>query len=344
MTFETLHRRKDGTQFPVEVRIRSLQVGERMLHLSLVRDITERKRAEQRLLAQHAVAQVLSRAQSMDDAGPAILQEICEHLDWDLGTLWRIDPETDVLRCAQLWRKPSLAVPEFEAATWACAFRRGAGLPGRVWASRAPACIADVVGDPSFLRADTAGREGLHAAFAFPILLGGEVLGVIDFLSREVRRPDRDLLDIMATIGSQIGQFIERKRAEGALQAAEAELAHVTRVTTMGELTASIAHEVNQPLGAMVTSAAACKRWLAADPPQMEKAQRALERIVSDGKRAGQVIGRVRSLLKRQAPRKDWLDVNETIREVVALTQDQARRARCRPARRARRRARTRAG
>jgi signal transduction histidine kinase len=128
----------------------------------------------------------------------------------------------------------------------------------------------------------------------------------------------------MTAIGSQIGQFIERKLAETALQIATAELAHVGRVTTMGELTASIAHEVNQPLGAMVTSAAACARWLAASPPQIEKAQRALERIVSDGKRAGQVIGRVRSLLKRQTPHKDWLDMNETIQEVVALTRDQA--------------------
>jgi signal transduction histidine kinase len=110
------------------------------------------------------------------------------------------------------------------------------------------------------------------------------------------------------------------------LRNTQAEFARITRVLTMGELTASIAHEVNQPLGAMVTSAASCARWLAADPPQMDKARRALERIVNDGKRAAAIIQRIRGLMKAQTPRKDWLDVNETILEVIALTQYQLHR------------------
>src|SRR5882757_5728600 len=113
------------------------------------------------------------------------------------------------------------------------------------------------------------------------------------------------------------------RQAQEELRDTQAELAHTTRVLTMGELTASIAHEVNQPLGAIVASAGACERWLAANPPQMEKARRALERIVNDGRRAGEVIKRIRALMKRQLPRKDWLDINETILEVAALAQDQ---------------------
>jgi C4-dicarboxylate-specific signal transduction histidine kinase len=101
----------------------------------------------------------------------------------------------------------------------------------------------------------------------------------------------------------------------------------MTRVMTMGELTASIAHEVNQPLGAIVTSAAAGARWLATKPPQMDKARRALERIANDGKRAAEVIRRIRALMKRQAPRKEWLDINETILEVIALAHYQLRRS-----------------
>ena len=113
------------------------------------------------------------------------------------------------------------------------------------------------------------------------------------------------------------------RQAQEELRNTQAGLAHTTRVLTMGELTASIAHEVNQPLGAIVASAGACERWLAAKPPQMEKARRALERIVNDGRRAGEVIKRIRALMKHQAPRKDWLDINETILEVVALAQYQ---------------------
>jgi PAS domain S-box-containing protein len=116
------------------------------------------------------------------------------------------------------------------------------------------------------------------------------------------------------------------RQAQEELRDTQADLAHMTRVMTMGELTASIAHEVNQPLGAIVTSAAACERWLTAEPPQMEKARRALERIVNDSKRAGEVIKRIRALMKRQAPRKDWLTINEAILEIIAIAQHQLRR------------------
>jgi PAS domain S-box-containing protein len=117
------------------------------------------------------------------------------------------------------------------------------------------------------------------------------------------------------------------RQAQEALRNTQTEFAHITRVMTMGELTASIAHEVNQPLGAIVTSAAAGARWLATKPPQMDKARRALERIANDGKRAAEVIRRIRALMKRQAPRKEWLDINETILEVIALAQYQLRRS-----------------
>jgi PAS domain S-box-containing protein len=117
------------------------------------------------------------------------------------------------------------------------------------------------------------------------------------------------------------------RQAQEALRNTQTEFAHMTRVMTMGELTASIAHEVNQPLGAMVTSAAAGARWLAAKPPQMDKARRALERIANDGKRAAEVIRRIRAIMKRQAPRKEWLDINETILEVIALAHYQLRRS-----------------
>ena len=111
-----------------------------------------------------------------------------------------------------------------------------------------------------------------------------------------------------------------------ALQSARHELARVSRVTMMGELTAAIAHEVNQPLGAMVANAAACTRWLAAGPPETAKARRALESIAADGRRASEIIGRIRELVKRQSPRKDLVDVNVNVREVIELAADEIRR------------------
>src|SRR6266550_265775 len=229
-----------------------------------VQDITERKQAEQRLVAQHTVTQILAQAATLQEATAKILQAVCECLVWDVGALWSIDKEAGVLRCVEVWHKESIEVPEFEATSRETTFIPGIGLPGRVWFSREPIYIPDVVRDANFPRAPIAAREVLHAAFGFPILLGGDVLGVMEFFSYEIRQPDQDLLDMMATIGSQIGQFIERKRAEDALHHAQAELTHVTRVATLGEMTASIAHEVNQPLTAVIANANASLRWLAA--------------------------------------------------------------------------------
>ena len=118
----------------------------------------------------------------------------------------------------------------------------------------------------------------------------------------------------------------ERKRAEEALRQTQAELAHVARLTTLGELTASIAHEINQPLGAMVNSANACVRWLAAQ--NLERAQQSAVRIVADGQRAGAIITRIRALAKNAPFRKDWLDLNDTIRDVLALAHSEVQRHR----------------
>ena len=115
------------------------------------------------------------------------------------------------------------------------------------------------------------------------------------------------------------------REKDDALEMARTELARVSRLTTLGELTTSIAHEVSQPLGAMVASAGACARWLAADPPAMAEARSALDNIVADGKRAREVIARIRALTKRQAPRMDLLDLNREILEVLALTEQELR-------------------
>jgi two-component system, LuxR family, sensor kinase FixL len=119
----------------------------------------------------------------------------------------------------------------------------------------------------------------------------------------------------------------ERKRAEEALQKVQTELAHATRVMTLGELTASIAHEVNQPLAAIVTNGNACLRWLGGAQPNFLEARQAVERIIKDSYRASEVIARVRALVKKAPPRNDLVDLNEVIGEVLALAQSQANRS-----------------
>jgi NO-binding membrane sensor protein with MHYT domain/signal transduction histidine kinase len=116
------------------------------------------------------------------------------------------------------------------------------------------------------------------------------------------------------------------KRAEAALHQAQADLAHANRVTTMGELTASLAHELNQPIAAAVTNAHTCLRWLTRDQPDLEEARAAAMRIVKDGTRAAEIISRVRLLFKKSAPEREWVDVNDVIREIVLLLRGEATR------------------
>jgi PAS domain S-box-containing protein len=121
-----------------------------------------------------------------------------------------------------------------------------------------------------------------------------------------------------------VGRHItERRRAEEALHAMQAELAHANRVTTMGELSASIAHEVNQPIAATVTNAQAALRWLRAQPPDLDEVRASLSRIVEDGNRAGNVIGGIRAFINKVPPRKDRFDLNEAILEMIALTRSE---------------------
>src|SRR6266487_258507 len=118
---------------------------------------------------------------------------------------------------------------------------------------------------------------------------------------------------------ASIVSLSERKRAEEALRKARADLAHINRVTTMGELTASLAHEVNQPIAAAVTNANACLRWLTSDPPNLEEARASALSIVKDGMRAAEIISRIRLLFEKGTPQRELVDVNEIIREMIVL-------------------------
>jgi PAS domain S-box-containing protein len=167
-----------------------------------------------RLAAEYATARVLAESARLAEAMPRILEAICQTLGWDYGALWRVDPHDNVLRLIAAWHMPGTGFAEFEELSRRTSFASGVGLPGRVWAAARPTFIPDVLEDVNFPRAPAADRERLHAAFGFPVVLEREVLGVMEFFSREIREPDDELLTMLDTIGRQIGQFIERRRAE----------------------------------------------------------------------------------------------------------------------------------
>jgi PAS domain S-box-containing protein len=171
-------------------------------------------RAAQRLTAEYVSARALAESATLAEAAVRVLEALCDALDWDYGALWNVDVDGGRLNCVATWHQPTVTVTQFDAATRNTAFAKGVGLPGRVWASDEPAWVPDVVADSNFPRASVAKEEGLHGAFALPLLLRGTVVGVMEFFSREIREPDEDLLRMLSRVGAQVGQFMERKRAE----------------------------------------------------------------------------------------------------------------------------------
>ena len=156
----------------------------------------------------------LAQCSSVVEAAPRMLEAICEALHWEYGALWMVTRQSDVLHCSATWHHTSLQFDEFASISMETTFTRGVGLPGRVWESRQPAWIPDVTTDSNFPRAPVAVRVGLHGAFGFPILRGTDVLGVMEFFSREIRQPDDELLSMLTAVGGQLGLFVDRKRAE----------------------------------------------------------------------------------------------------------------------------------
>ncbi|MDQ6700607.1 MAG: response regulator [Acidobacteriota bacterium] len=193
-------------------------MDEQLLQLQAkVSSLERRLTAERRLRTLDAATRVLSESPSLAEAAPQLLEAVCDNLDWQTGALWMVEPRWNLLRCVQTWHAPGVDVAEFEALSMRRTFGPGAGLPGRVWSACEPVWVADLAKDESLPRISTALRQGLRSGVGFPIPARREVLGVAEFFSAVPRDPDPELLAMFAAMGTRIGEFLERKRTEEAL-------------------------------------------------------------------------------------------------------------------------------
>ena len=184
----------------------------------IAKDITERKRAEELQSLEHSVAHRIATAESVTAAMTAVIRAICETESWECGRYFRVDEDAGALRFAESWGVPEPAIQQFlersNQRSSEIVYKPGVGLMGQVWQSGQPLWVADVTKDPRALRAAFTVDIGIRGGFVFPVISGGKTIGVLAFNSRQVREPDERLLEAILAIGSQIGQFLERKRAE----------------------------------------------------------------------------------------------------------------------------------
>ncbi|MEO6269918.1 MAG: PAS domain S-box protein [Lautropia sp.] len=216
--------RSDGSQFPVELAITRIPTDGQPMFTAYLRDISDRRWIEQLRNVRLTATQQLMQAADVEEAALGVLRSVCENLGWDIGFFWTVNQKDDVLECIGTWRRQDFPAMTFAHAGCSRTFERGEGLPGRVWSSGRSAWILDVRHDPNFPRAAFAATEGLHSAFACPILVRDKALGVIEFFTQRIRETDAELLETMATVARQVGQFIERRQAEAALHQGEEKL------------------------------------------------------------------------------------------------------------------------
>ena len=178
------------------------------------RDITETKQMELGLNIQYTIAGILAGADKLADAIQKILQVICDGLRLDLGSMWRFDSQSNTLWCVHTWHSESIDDLTLNTVCRETTFEPGVGLPGQVWTNGNSVWKADIPHEPYTADTPFATRLGLSSAFAFPLRLRGQVMGVIMVASCEPSNPSQDFMDMFDAIGHQIDQFIERKQAE----------------------------------------------------------------------------------------------------------------------------------
>jgi PAS domain S-box-containing protein len=292
-----------------------------------VMDVTERKRAEALRDGESRILEMIARDAPQEEILEKLVRVVEAQFAGLLCSVLLLDEDGQHVRHGAA---PSLP-KAYAKAIDGLSIGPKAGSCGTAMYRREPVIVTDIIKDPLWeAYRSVAEPYGFRACWSTPILAhSGKPLGSFAMYYREPRSPSPAETHALEMATHLAGIAIERKLArEGRerLRQAQMELAHVNRVTTMGELTASLAHEVNQPIAAAVTSANTCVRWLAGDVPNLEKARAAAERIVKDGTRAAEIISRIRLLFQKSALQLESVDVNKVIEEMIVLLRGEATR------------------
>ena len=326
---ELKQKTKHGQRIEVESRLKLIddRTGARVI-LECNRDISHRKQSARRIAMEHAVTLLLAESETPEAAWHGILEVIGEGLQWELGRIWMISKTAQELECAAIWHHSTLTGYREETPA---PLTRGTGLAGRAWAEDQPVWIADVAQEPTRFRPAMAADEQFHSALSFLIKMHNEVLGVVEFLGVEPREPNDDILKMVQVIGGEIGQFVERMRAEAALRQSEEHLRNQAqeleqqllasgRLVAVGELTASMAHEFNNPLGIVLGFA----QGLLSSMDPTDSKYHHVEIIVEEAKRCERLVQELLEFGRPKSSDFTLTDIEPLIQKTLDLVQPRA--------------------
>lgn len=282
----------DELNSELEARVRRRTTELEAANRDLENEVAVRKQSEARLATEHAITRTLAAAHSLEAAAPLILKTFCDHLRADLSCLWLPDDSGAKLSCVHIeTSKDAGDVSSFIAETRRKNLPRGTGLPGHVWAKNAPVWLPDTVKEEKFPRASFAATVGLHSAVGFPIKIGSDFYGVIEFFTRHALLHDQALINMLDAIGSEIGQFIRRKRVEAERESLLRREKHLREQAEAAsrlkdEFLATVSHELRTPLNAIL----GWGQILQAGKLEGDERDAALETIYRNAKSQAQLI------------------------------------------------------
>jgi PAS domain S-box-containing protein len=282
-------------------------------------DITERRRAEELRELEHAVTQILADADSASAALQSLIRAVCETEGWDCGRFFRVDQQAKLLCFGEGWGIADPAVQRFLERSRELVYQPGAGMSGLAWQRGEPLWTKDVVNDPRSSKEGVkkvGSREiGIHGVFVFPIISAGEAIGVLNFASRKPREPEEQLLQAIAAIGVQIGQFLRRRQADEKRQILEQQLHQAQKMQAIGTLATGIAHEFNNVLRAILANVELARMDAGPEHPVRES----IEEIDKASRHARDIVQRILAFARPQPAQRRRVCLAEVAREAIRL-------------------------